>query len=801
VKEVIQKDWDVERECWRYKNKYTGEVYDHKPAGLTDDLPTPRSIVHTGIRDKKKYFIPFGSDKVHPDFDDLRNEYKEPTGNRGWRTKEIIVKHIPGGGIEKYLKLYEDETYTPPEVEGGEAEKEGAEVESSAPKLVHAALADQRPLGLRRGREGNVFMHRHPTQLQDATTDRLRLEIQAAAACLLDPQAEKHQYPYTFAAFISTNNEFDSPKMLTLPASVENDGGDLHEILTNKSACGYDEELCQHQKNTTHDVFKTSFAEWTAKVNGVTGVVPDEEDDVDIEGEGAAGEGGVNTESDAEGETPKSPKSPGKSPQKSPKKRKKKKISRGPAGRKGDGVQSLDREKFHEKVISKKKHAVIALVYISTYGCEIKRGTTKGTYFGSKNTAFHQITRIDNTAVSLSQLITMIKKVKVQQKIIILDICHADKRKDGIFKSKFLYPGKSVFKELKKGLGPNCVVISSCDRSSKQYNTLNTDKSTTRRNSVFGTHMLEAFKGEAASGIHSHISTTQLFDYISAATATDPLSMNGKKKLVTPQKYSTFGKMETFSACSNSPCPPPAPSPPVSIKRDRFTVTVEWQNPPFTGLQLTKYELVYKYHTRCNNLWTSCALQSTVETNSFHICNLIPGMKFTARVRAWNKGGWGPFSEVSEPMSSLTAGEVTAKQKIMRAEKGGVRSIATILQNFPESVDLQLQGLTLLNAYGSQGTMLLWIFDITCFVLSFFALPRFCAGFKRRALRMLCLDVSLKALKTYTDDPDMIMRSSLVLGWSCIDDGELVAKSRCPPEINDSLFFVLFPLVLVQKWS
>jgi hypothetical protein len=45
-------------------------------------------------------------------------------------------------------------------------------------------------------------------------------------------------------------------------------------------------------------------------------------------------------------------------------------------------------------------------------------------------------------------------------------------------------------------------------------------------------------------------------------------------------------------------------------------------------------------------------------------------------------------------------------------------------------------------------------------------------GFKRRALRQLCLDVSLRALKTFTENPDIVLTAALVLGWSCVDDGK-----------------------------
>jgi hypothetical protein len=705
VKKVIEKDWDLGNSRWRYRNKYTGEVYDHKPAGLTDDLPTPRTIILTGIRNKKKYHIPVGSDKIFPDMDDLRGEYLAPGGERAWRTKKIIVKHIPGGGIERYLETdTEVEGDTKPNLETDTSDTLSAP--EQAPEQAEnrkKVLVDKRIVGLRRAREGNVYVHRHPTQLQDATTDRLRLEAIEAADRLLNPNAEKYHKPYTFAAFISTNHVFESRKMPGLPESIENDGIDLRDTLTNESMCGYDQELCYHRTNEGFESFKNAFNEWTEKVNAVTGDMPDDEEDIDDDnGRGVVGdsneEGGI-------------PPSQTKSPMKRGTLVKKRKKGKHPIRQSSNSKNHpVDLGNFHERMVSKKKHAVVALVYMSTYGVEVKRGTNKGTYFAFKDTEFHDISRIDNTAISLSQLVSLINKVKVQQKYIILDICHADKKKDGIFKSKFLYPGKSTFKELKKQLGVNCMIISSCSLSSKQFAA--SKSATYARNSIFGSHMLDAFRGYAASGIHSHISASQLFDFIFKTTEEDPLSSevvsswikkNARNKLITPQKYSTFGKLENLTACCCSPVPPPAPSPPTIVKRDRFTVTVEWRNLKFSGLPLTKYELVYRYHTRCNNLWMPCATQSIIETNKFHICNLIPGVKFTTRVRAWNTGGWGPFSEPSEPISALTDGEVSANQKLMRAEKGGIRSITAVLQDFPNSVELQSQGLRLLNAYGSQG--------------------------------------------------------------------------------------------------
>jgi len=126
---------------------------------------------------------------------------------------------------------------------------------------------------------------------------------------------------------------------------------------------------------------------------------------------------------------------------------------------------------------------------------------------------------------------------------------------------------------------------------------------------------------------------------------------------------------------------PPSPERAFILRSVGNSVTIEWYNPPFDGVQGNRYSVYMKGETRNFSRWSPVPGSNDIITNKFTIKDIPGGIPFQFAVRAGNNGGWG---ERSEPSQRISAGEDEAPIELevrwKRLGQGGPLSIIDFLQ-------------------------------------------------------------------------------------------------------------------------
>lgn len=165
--------------------------------------------------------------------------------------------------------------------------------------------------------------------------------------------------------------------------------------------------------------------------------------------------------------------------------------------------------------------------------------------------------------------------------------------------------------------------------------------------------------------------------------------------IVTPENhYESFLCYRVFYRCS----PPPAPERPYINSVNDDSVTLEWFNPPFQGVEASKYKIYVKNNTRNYRKWTEIHYAGNITKTVFTVRNLPIGVSCEFKVAAGNAGGWG---EMSEETDSVIPGEdktsVIPKRIIWRRlQQSGIIGILDYLEQLSYSYEEQEHGLKII---------------------------------------------------------------------------------------------------------
>jgi hypothetical protein len=228
-------------------------------------------------------------------------------------------------------------------------------------------------------------------------------------------------------------------------------------------------------------------------------------------------------------------------------------------------------------------------------------------------------------------------------------------------------------------------------------------------------------------------------------------SSTSASKQQTPGFYIPRADMDSYNFPLFYRCgPPPAPERPYVLKVTSHEVTLEWYNVPFAGYPPTKYKVFMKNVTRNFHFWNEVYYAGDITKTKFVIRDLPMGVSCQFKVKAFNPGGWGAFSE---PTPFVTPGEDQAvlpdSVRWKRLNQSGIFGVMDRMDLYPYHRKEQYLGLKLI-----LGRAL-------------------CEhGFKKVKLAIRVCEVALRCLDIFMYDPEIIVLAINTIGWCLIGKGE-----------------------------
>ena len=190
---------------------------------------------------------------------------------------------------------------------------------------------------------------------------------------------------------------------------------------------------------------------------------------------------------------------------------------------------------------------------------------------------------------------------------------------------------------------------------------------------------------------------------------------------------------------------------------DTNAVLLEWYNPPFSGVQPTKYKIYMKNKSRNFNNWMEVYYPGDIQKTQFLVRDLPMGVGCQFKVQAYNSGGW---SGLSEETIFVTPGEetevVSFENRWKRLEKGGLLAVLDYMDICGANCEETRKGLHMIINYGQNGT-----------------------GFKNARIALRVAALAIKCIKTFVLDSDVLSLSFTTLGWCIRGKPERKARQLC----------------------
>lgn len=169
---------------------------------------------------------------------------------------------------------------------------------------------------------------------------------------------------------------------------------------------------------------------------------------------------------------------------------------------------------------------------------------------------------------------------------------------------------------------------------------------------------------------------------------------------------------------------------------------LEWYNPTFDGIPPSKYKVSMKNVTRNFNTWADVYYPGDITKTRFLVRNLPMGIACQFRVAAYNNGGWGDYSV---PTTLIVPGEqhevLPDEMRWKRLRQGGVLAVLDRLEVYYYYRSEYTVGLRMVLGFGQNSH-----------------------GFKNTKTTLRVAAVALKALKTFSMDPDIAQYAFTLLG-------------------------------------
>lgn len=189
---------------------------------------------------------------------------------------------------------------------------------------------------------------------------------------------------------------------------------------------------------------------------------------------------------------------------------------------------------------------------------------------------------------------------------------------------------------------------------------------------------------------------------------------------------------------------PPAPYAPQVVRVGRHEVELTWDNPAFEGLPPTFYRLSMKNLTRNYNHWNYVDSKGAIAAQKFIVRNLPSGIQCTFRVEAFSRGGW---STASQDTGYVCPGEkfvpIDFYTRWTRLAAGGPLAIMDRMAAVPCVREENIRGLQLLVVFGQKDD-----------------------GFHKGKMQLRAVEVAIRTLKIYKEDPQIIPSAVILLGYS-----------------------------------
>mmetsp|Transcript_31265 Transcript_31265/g.99336 ORF Transcript_31265/g.99336 Transcript_31265/m.99336 type:complete len:944 (-) Transcript_31265:177-3008(-) len=213
------------------------------------------------------------------------------------------------------------------------------------------------------------------------------------------------------------------------------------------------------------------------------------------------------------------------------------------------------------------------------------------------------------------------------------------------------------------------------------------------------------------------------------------------------KEYMLISKPESITICQ-APSPPPAPMPPVCVKSGYTTLTIRWTNPKFSGVPPMRYQVQMKGTSRVSGRnWVDVMETFKIVREKVVVPHMVPLIMVQFRVRSWNYGGWGRWSDASTLMCAhMSARTLTISQSFARALRKGPRGIIKCLRKFEEIREAQQIGLQMLATVGAK----------------FLGI-----GVHNVHLGEETVRVAMKAMSIYSIDGLVLQYACLCVGWGC----------------------------------
>lgn len=193
------------------------------------------------------------------------------------------------------------------------------------------------------------------------------------------------------------------------------------------------------------------------------------------------------------------------------------------------------------------------------------------------------------------------------------------------------------------------------------------------------------------------------------------------------------------------------------VKVGNNTVLLEWYNPPFSGVQPTKYKIYMKNKSRNFNNWNEVYYSGDIMKTLFLVRDLPMGVSCQFKVQAWNSGGWG---ELSEETIFVTPGEetehVSFETRWKRLQQGGLLAVLDHLELSTADCEEMRKGLHMIVNYGQNSV-----------------------GFKNARISMRVAQLAIKCIRTFVLDADVLSLSFITLGWCIRGKAERKARQLC----------------------
>lgn len=88
-------------------------------------------------------------------------------------------------------------------------------------------------------------------------------------------------------------------------------------------------------------------------------------------------------------------------------------------------------------------------IYFCTHAVTVKRsGSGDGQFFLCKDSSWASSTKLRKSALSLSKLTSMLKRIPCKHKTVCLDVVHSEKPKDTLFRTRIMYPQPDIYDKI-----------------------------------------------------------------------------------------------------------------------------------------------------------------------------------------------------------------------------------------------------------------------------------------------------------------------------------------------------------------